>query len=471
MSSILKCLAVDTAQTAGNIPAAIDSTAKGDTVARRRFQRGSVFQNKTRSVWLGTFSEYVLDADGVERRKRKSVVLGPVRRPDGEEMRKREAQRLLQPYLDRVNSSISVSSRENKSATFEAFVLIWERDYLSLSKPSTQATMRGHAKKLKSFFGSKELRQIGAADVQRLVAKMEADGYEPKTTRNLWATLRLILDAGLAQGYVDRVLPKPKLPRASKRKPRYFRLAEVAKIIAASKGEAQVFYWLAAETGLRAGELMALRLADVTPTNITVNQAVWNGKVSTPKTQNALRTVAVSPQLARLLAEQVERQKAKRHDFLFSTSAGTPWDINLFRKRKMKPLLESLGIQQAGLHAFRHFNASLLDSLRVPLKTIQERLGHALSGSLTLDVYTHAEMPENVEAGLRAGEAIEKAVNSVSLTAIQEKGPLGGVQEALAGYEQRGPKLSAVESIAPKAQNCSRDRFWQANCNCKNDLG
>jgi hypothetical protein len=41
-------------------------------------------------------------------------------------------------------------------------------------------------------------------------------------------------------------------------------------------------------------------------------------------------------------------------------------------------------------------------------------------------------MPENVEAGQRAGEAIEKAVNSVSLTAIQEKGLAIGVSEALA---------------------------------------
>jgi integrase len=106
--------------------------------------------------------------------------------------------------------------------------------------------------------------------------------------------------------------------------------------------------------------------------------------------------------------------------------------MNLFRKRKMQPLLSSLEIQQAGLHAFRHFNASLLDSLRVPLKTIQERLGHALSGSLTLDVYTHAEWTENVEGAQLAGEAIEKAVNSVSLTAIQEKGLPTGVSEALA---------------------------------------
>src|ERR1700684_2952279 len=65
---------------------AIDSTAKGGTVARRRFQRGSVYQNRTKAIWLGSYSEYILDSNGVEKRKRKYVVLGPIRKPDGEEM-------------------------------------------------------------------------------------------------------------------------------------------------------------------------------------------------------------------------------------------------------------------------------------------------------------------------------------------------------------------------------------------------
>jgi len=65
------------------------------------------------------------------------------------------------------------------------------------------------------------------------------------------------------------------------------------------------------------------------------------------------------------------------------------------------------------------------------IKTIQERLGHASAGSLTLDVYTHSEWSENVEAAQVAGEQIEKAVNSVSLTAIEEKGPADRSQQAL----------------------------------------
>jgi integrase len=398
-----------------SIGPAIDSTAKGELVARRRFQKGSVYKSRAGTAWLGSYSEYVLDLSGVEQRRRRLITLGPIRKPDGTETRKREAQRLLQPYLDRVNSSISAPSREHRSATFEGFSVIWVRDYLSLSKPSTQATMRGQVKRLNAVFGSRDLRQIGVGDIQRVIAQMETKGYQPKTIRNLWAVVHLIWEAALAQGYVDKSLPKPKLPRAPRKRPRYFRLDDVARIIAASKDDQRVFYWLAAETGMRAGELAALTLADVTAASVTVNQSVWNGKIHTPKTQTSLRTIAVSPQLSKLLAEQVERQNKKSHRFVFSSSTGNPWDMNLFRNRRLVPLLESLKIEQAGYHAFRHFNASLLNSLRVPLKTIQERLGHALSGSLTLDVYTHSEWPENVEAAKVAGDKIARAVEAAGM--------------------------------------------------------
>lgn len=169
-----------------NIRAAIGSAARiGESVARRRYQRGSVYQNKARTMWLGMYSEYVLDSHGVEKRARHQVVLGPVRKPDGTQMSKREAQRLLQPCVDRVNSSLSEPAREHKSATLDAFGETWEHDYLSLSKPSTQATMRGQLKRLRSAFGPKDMREIGTADFQRLVATMDAEGYEPKTIRNL----------------------------------------------------------------------------------------------------------------------------------------------------------------------------------------------------------------------------------------------------------------------------------------------
>jgi len=72
------------------------------------------------------------------------------------------------------------------------------------------------------------------------------------------------------------------------------------------------------------------------------------------------------------------------------------------------------------------------------LKTIQERLGHALTGSFTLDVYGgRPDWERNLEAGRMAGAEIEKAItkyeaerdseNSVSLTAINENGSAAAI--------------------------------------------
>ena len=277
------------------------------------------------------------------------------------------------------------------------------------------------------------MRRIDAGDVQRFIAESAREGRDPETIRTHWGTISLLWNAALAQTYVDSVLPKPKLPRRAKKRARFFTLNDVARIIAASEGERRVFYWLAAETGLRSGELAGLKLTDIDGERLTVSRSVWLGREQSPKTNNSVRTLALSPQLILLLWEQIVRQRVKGHDFLFSSPSGRPWDMNVFRQRKMATLLKSLGIVQAGFHAFRHFNVSLLDALCCPLKVIQERAGHALTGSFTLDVYGgQPEWERNVEAAELAGKEIERAVAKltngqrfsliVSLSAINEKG-------------------------------------------------
>jgi integrase len=387
-----------------------------------------VFQNRTKTQWRATYSEYVLDANGVEQRVRHQIVLSPVRKADGSVVRKSEAKNLLQPYLNRANEQSTSPSRERKSATFEAFSNIWESDYLCLSKPSTRKSVKTQLKTLRAEFGQRDMRQIDAGDVQRIIARMTAQEYEPKTIRNLWGTISLIWQAALAQRYVDAVLPKPKLPKLVKKKPRFFRQADVARIIAF--GRQRSLYWLMAETGLRAGEAAGLRVQDVRLDNIAVVQSVWSGEEQTPTSQSAVRKIAISPQLSELLWKQVGGQIAAGHSFLFSVSTGSPLDMNVERRRRLKPTLKALGIPQAGYHAFRHFNVSVQDTLRVPLKTIQERIGHALTGSFTLDVYGHTlDWRENEEAAQKLGDVIAKAVadaeknsdNSDCLTAIKQK--------------------------------------------------
>jgi hypothetical protein len=52
---------------------------------------------------------------------------------------------------------------------------------------------------------------------------------------------------------------------------------------------------------------------------------------------------------------------------VFASRNGTPWDADVVRKRKLYPLLEKLGIERCGFHAFRRGNASVLDQQQVPM--------------------------------------------------------------------------------------------------------
>ena len=438
--------AVDTAPAAANIASAIDSTAKGDHVARRRCQNPEPFMNKTKQLWKATIAEYSRDSNGVERRKRKEITLGLTA-----SMTLRDARSALQPILVKVNALAFNPVSEHKNITFEAFADIWKRDRLSKLKPSTQATMRGHIRLLKSFFGTKELRQIKAVDVRDFFLSLKDEDYKPKTKRNVWVTLRLIFSEAVIQEYVDHIPLKPKLPNGVREEVRWFSLQDVATIIREPDHDEprNPLWWLAAETGIRAGEISALTPDDVKPDHITVRQSAWNGRMSTPKTSNGVRMIAISPQLFELLSPQVVRSRESKFLFPSRQDKQKPQDTGYFREMLTVRLKESK-IAHAGLHAFRHFNASTLHALGVRTKVIQKRLGHASvrstlvelgfdsNDTFTLDVYTHAEWQPNVDAAIRLGDAIEKAVNSVSLTAVQEKGPAGGVQQALTNQQLNG---------------------------------
>jgi len=384
--------------------------------------------NKNKTLWKVTVAMYEHGADGQERRVRKEITLGPTAT-----MSKREAIRAARPIIDQANATAFNPTTKQKNTTFEQFADVWERDYLPTYKPSTRPSMRGHAKKLKQFFGPKEIRSIGAADVQRFVTTLTTEEYEPKTIRNFWITLRLILSAAVNQGYVDNVVHKPKLPRVFRKQARRFTTEEVGRILAAADADdnALALYWTAAETGMRLGELAGIRTGAFAngpnhDSYLQVSETVWNGRVGTPKTPSALRIIHVSAQLRDLLGSL--------------SSAWAPFRPGIAndRKRKLQPLLNQLGIQKAGFHAFRHFNASLMDSLRIPLKVRQERLGHASTGMLTLDVYTHSDTEDHIEAARLIGNAIELAMRSVSLTTEQQKGPAGSVQQAQSNQLENG---------------------------------
>jgi integrase len=160
------------------------------------------------------------------------------------------------------------------------------------------------------------------------------------------------------------------------------------QIIAASDEPYRTIYWLFSETGVRSGELCGLSIDDIDFNRgmLFVRRSVWQGKLQMPKTKKAFRHCLLSSDLLEHLQQFLNSWKANEHRLLFASRNGTPVDSDNIRKRHLYPLLDNLGIRRAGLHAFRHGNSSVMDSLGTPLKLRQDRLGHA-DASFTIQTF------------------------------------------------------------------------------------
>jgi integrase len=165
--------------------------------------------------------------------------------------------------------------RALRTATFAEFAAIWKENALTQHKQSTQLAVRSQLKKwLVPYFGSCAMREVGGQTVQMFIQRCS---LAPKSCRNLVLTLRMMWSSAKAWGYVSHDpfegLVLPKIARQARF---FFTLDEIQRIISAASGPLKSFYWLAAETGMRAGELCGLRIEDVNLGQcfVTVKQSV-----------------------------------------------------------------------------------------------------------------------------------------------------------------------------------------------------
>jgi len=344
------------------------------SMARRRYQKGSLLPKKglpQNGLWVGRWREDVIQPNGTITRPYKWETLGTIQ----DYPTRKLALRALEARLSTINSP---TYRARPTATFAEFANRWDATVLSQHKPSTQSAIKSQLRRwLLPELGSCALKDLDAQRLQAFVSKCRCNS---KTTRNLVATLRMMWNSARAWGYVAHdpfnglVLPKRGLVRTFT-----FSLEDTQRIIASASEPYKTFYSILAETGIRGGEICALRVADLDLESavIHVRQSVWRGQIQTVKSPKGNRRFPISAELVERLRAFLVAWRPNVQGVLFATRSGTPWDHSLVRKRKLHPLLKKLGIPQCGFHAFRHGNATLLDQMGAPMAVRLNRLGHA----------------------------------------------------------------------------------------------
>lgn len=373
----------------------IEPLREGYAMARKRYQKGSVYLRGY--IWYGRYWKDVIE-DGQRKRKNVCIRLGT----KSDYPTKRLAMRALEPLLAEVNSPLY---RARPTSTFSQFAQKWVEGVLPTMKPSTAENYRCLLhKRLIPFFGELRLDQINPEVVQHFISASEGS---PKTVRNSVMALRSMWKSAEAWGYVTHdPFRGVQLPKQMPTERQYFQNpTDMLRVIEASDEPYKSLYWLAAETGLRAGELCGLQWRDVDTMGrrVCVRQAAWRGKLQSPKSARAVRVVGISEGLAKHLDLQRQKGDGNPMSLLFATRNATPVDPGRLVKWHLQPMLKKLGIPRVGLHAFRHTNATLAHSWGVPLKTMQSRLGHS-TPALTLDVYTHARSADEQNFTDKLGE-------------------------------------------------------------------
>jgi len=359
-------------------------------MVRCRYQDGCLFiRGKKRKMWVARWRENVIQPDGVVQRVLRSEVLGPVSEFAG----RREARVLLQSHLAALNSG---QRRAEGTMPFAVFVTEhFEPAVLPTLKYATQEIysflLRKH---LLPRFRDSRLCDITRAEIQQfLIAKLK-NGYAWETTHHLRSLLSKVIGTAVDWNYLsDNPVHGVRMPERSLKRPhRFLSLDEVRRLIAASDEPVRTIVLLAVMTGLRIGEILALRWGRINfaAGTVRVEETCYKGHFGTPKTRASRREVPLTPAVTRALqAHRVSCRDTANEALVFVTRRGTPLASNNLRKRQLHPASQRAELGSINWHSLRHTHGTLLHEQGTPLRVAQAQLGHSHM-TTTLQVYTHA---------------------------------------------------------------------------------
>lgn len=287
------------------------------------------------------------------------------------------AERLERQVIAELESRSRGRGKKAEELVVPTLATFWNRFYETHvklnNKPSEQWTKRRIMNcHLLPAFGDWVLDRIQVADVEGYKSRLVNLGYQPKTVNNHLTVLRTILQIAL-EWRVLREAPRIKPLRLPKKDVLFLDFGEAEALAAAAHGVFRPMIIFALNTGLRIGEMLALRWGDITlrPAQVRVARTDWLGEIGTPK-GGCARSVPLNKKALAALQEVPRRPG----ELVFCTESGRAftyrqahWALGQICKRS--------GEKVVGWHGLRHSFASHLVMRGVPLTAVQKLLGHS----------------------------------------------------------------------------------------------
>lgn len=312
-------------------------------------------------------------------------------------------------------------------SSVEAFLRMWLDDVRGRVRPRTfmgyESLLRLHAI---PWIGEIPLAELGALELQRLYATLLAPGrgLAAGTILNLHLVLTNALGQAMRWGLIERNPAQgAQPPRPERPEPLHVDVALAERLLAATAGTRfELPVALALATGMRRGEILALRWSDLDPDLSVAHvrrtlQATSEGlQFAPPKTRRSRRAVQLPAFVHPYLERERSRQRVVRqafpspteHDLVCVDGAGQPVHPDTFSSGWYS-FCRRGGLPHVRFHDLRHAHATLMLLQGVHPKVVSERLGHASVG-ITLDTYSHV-LPSMQSEAVRAFDELFPAAS------------------------------------------------------------
>lgn len=284
-------------------------------------------------------------------------------------------------YLDDMSKRLKATTLENKEHIFRC--------------------------KIAPYFGDMPVNEITAAKIRIWQGEMIELGYKPTYLKSIHSQLSSVLN--YAVNFYDLSSNPCKkagtMGKSNADERPYWTLEEFNRFADAisDKHEAWIGFQIMFWTGMRVGELLALKVNDIDVEQrlITIDETYTRLKkediISSPKTENSIRVITIHQELADEIDEYIKcLYKPKPDSRLF------PEKTKRFFEHEMERGIKAAGLKRITVHCMRHSHASMLVNMGFNPVEISRRLGHK-KVTTTIETYCHESREAQEKIAERLG--------------------------------------------------------------------
>ncbi|MFI5071834.1 MAG: tyrosine-type recombinase/integrase [Terriglobales bacterium] len=408
-------------------------------MSRRKGQNPKVRVGKRADGTKYYFFQYWRDVPGQEKRKRQSEVIGLV-----SQMTRCEAERKKLDFISRLQIN-SNDYRIPSSRTFADAVRYYRGVFAPrMLRDSTFSVAQYHIQKhLEVDWNDVPIEHINIDAVNEWLWKKRQEGVSWVTIKNVLRTMQRVLSCsskdkkppfsqeGLAIPERDKLRMQIESREAvsfswEQSKTIARQVQKLNDLDDACKNRYAMVFILASASGLRCGELFALRMNDVSfkANTIRVDESTdhRNGRTGPCKNAAAYRTVVLADregqEAMRMLKTFLGDRAQNPEALVFPSKLGTPLRETNLLHDALHPALKALRLPQAGMHAFRHGCNRRWDLSGMNGAVLRQQMGHS-SAAMTAR-YTGQIPLEQVRAAFSSMKSVQlqKMENERSVLAV-----------------------------------------------------